>query len=117
MNKHVLLSALAAAALSLSACSTEPSDWRAEKKVSLDMVEPGTRSSDNFDQHTEDAPDQAKGGAIERPISSHVTLEKKDRPNAQQATSANARQTLENKSNEPKDEKATATDPAKANKK
>jgi hypothetical protein len=112
MNKQVLLSGLTAATLLLSACSAEPSDWRPENKVSLDMVEPGTRSSDNFDQHTEAAPSQEKGGAIEHPVSSHVQLEKREKPNAQQATSANSRETLENKSDEPQNEKATAADPA-----
>ena len=44
-----LLLALATAALALSSCSSEPSDWRPDEKVSTDMVEPGTRDTDNFD--------------------------------------------------------------------
>lgn len=88
MTKQLLLSALAVASLSFSACSTEPSDWRPENKVSLDMVAPGTRTSDNFDQHTSSAPNQAKGGAIEAPISSHTTLEKQERPSATENVTA-----------------------------
>ncbi|GAB3299150.1 hypothetical protein [Hymenobacter tenuis] len=75
MSKQLVVSALALATLALNACSSEPSDWRPEAKVSVDMVEPGSRSSDNFDQHTPAAADQSKGGAIERPISSHADLE------------------------------------------
>lgn len=93
MSKHLVLSALALATLALNACSSEPSDWRPDKKVSLDMVEPGSRSSDNFDQHTSEAADQSKGGAIERPISSEVTLDEpnqRDRVTAEEARTANA---------------------------
>ena len=35
--------ALAGAALTLAACSSEPSDWKPGEKVSLDQIEPGTR--------------------------------------------------------------------------
>ncbi|GAB2774371.1 hypothetical protein HNQ93_001045 [Hymenobacter luteus] len=94
MSKQLVLSALALATLALNACSSEPSDWRPDKKVSLDMVEPGSRSSDNFDQHTSAAADQSKGGAIERPISSEVTLDEtnqRDRVNAEQVRTADAK--------------------------
>lgn len=90
MTKQLVLSALAAAALSLTACSSEPSDYRPDKKVSLDMVEPGSRSSDNFDQHTAAAADQHKGAAIERPISSEVVLDGKAKPSAESNISADA---------------------------
>lgn len=50
MNKQLLFSALALATLALGACSSEPSDWRPDQKVSLDTVDPGTRSDENFDQ-------------------------------------------------------------------
>lgn len=112
MTKQLLLSALAVAALSLSACSSEPSDWRPDKKVSVDMVEPGSRSSDNFDQHTEAAASQHKGGAIAEPISSHVTLDQREKPSAEHTTSANAHETLKNKSDETEAEKATTANPA-----
>lgn len=42
--------ALAAIALIFTACSAEPSDWRPDQKVSHDMVEPGTRSTENFEE-------------------------------------------------------------------
>ena len=89
MTKQFALSALALATLALNACSSEPSDWRPENKVSLDMVAPGSRSSDNFDQHTAAAADQSKGGAIEAPISSHADLQGDERPNGDQSRTAN----------------------------
>lgn len=92
MTKQLVLSALAVAALSLAACSSEPSDWRPDKKVSVDLVEPGSRSSDNFDQHTAAAADQHKGGAIEHPINSGVVLDGKEKPEAAATISANAEQ-------------------------
>jgi hypothetical protein len=69
-TKTLLFALSAGASLALLSCSSEPSDWRPEQKVSLDMVAPGTRETDNFDQHTDAAPNQAKGGAITTPISS-----------------------------------------------
>jgi len=78
-----LLSYLApAAVLLLASCSSEPSDWRPDKKVSLDMIEPGTRPSDNFDQNTAEAPSQEKGGAISRPLNSGTVLDKRAAPSA-----------------------------------
>ncbi|MBF9236143.1 hypothetical protein I2I05_01930 [Hymenobacter sp. BT683] len=91
---HTLLLALATASLALSSCSSEPSDWRPDDKVSLDMVAPGTRVSDNFDQHTEHAPNQAKGGAITKPISSAADLDARPAPAAKAAMSANAEEGL-----------------------
>jgi hypothetical protein len=92
MTKQLVLSALAMAALSLAACSGEPSDYRPDKKVSLDMVEPGSRSSDNFDQHTAAAANQHKGGAIAEPISSGVVLDGKEKPSANSNVSADAKE-------------------------
>ncbi|MCA8832510.1 hypothetical protein [Hymenobacter pini] len=92
MSKQLVLSALALATLALNACSSEPSDWRPDKKVSVDMVEPGGRSSDNFDQHTSESASQHKGGAIEEPISSHVTL---DEPNQAKRTTAEEARTAD----------------------
>jgi hypothetical protein len=78
-----LLSYLApAAVLLLASCSSEPSDWTADKKVSLDMVPPGTRASDNFDQNTDAAPSQEKGGAISRPTSTNDNMGKRPAPAA-----------------------------------
>ena len=133
MTKQLLLSALAVATLSLAACSSEPSDWRADKKVSIDMVEPGTRSSDNFDQapaegahhegagamhgaagveHGADAAQHV--GGVSTPPSSNVNLDRRAKPTADGATSANAKETLLNKSDETAAEKATIADPAHA---
>ncbi|UYZ62413.1 hypothetical protein [Hymenobacter weizhouensis] len=90
MTKQLVLSALALATLALNACSSEPSDWRPDKKVSLDMVAPGSRSSDNFDQHTAAASHNEKGGAVATPISSGVVLdEPKKEVSAEAARSAN----------------------------
>jgi hypothetical protein len=131
MTKQLLLSALAVAALSLSACSSEPSDWRPDKKVSVDMVEPGTRSSDNFDQHAATGAHHEGAGAahgaagvehgeegmqhetgVATPPSSNVNLDRRAKPSADAATSANAKETLLNKSDETAAEKATVADPA-----
>ncbi|MBJ6143262.1 hypothetical protein [Hymenobacter sp. BT559] len=49
MKKPLLLLA-PAALLFLASCSSEPSDWRPEQKVSLDVVPPGTRVSERFDK-------------------------------------------------------------------
>lgn len=132
MTKHLLLSTLAVAALSLSACSSEPSDWRPDKKVSVDMVEPGTRSTENFDQHTQaTGGHQAGAGAmhgaagvehgeggtqhetgVATPPSSNVNLDRRAKPTADGSTSANAKDALLNKSDETATEKATVADPA-----
>ena len=96
--KSTQLLALAAALLTLNACSSEPSDWRPDQKVSSDMVAPGTRISDNFDQNTESAPNQAKGGAITKPISSSADIDQRPAPTAEAAMSANSEQVLRSKS-------------------
>ncbi|TDN39700.1 hypothetical protein E4631_09560 [Hymenobacter sp. UV11] len=72
-----LLSYLApAAVVLLASCSSEPSDWRPDQKVSLDQIAPGTRPTDNFDQGTAAAPNQAKGGAISTPTSSRMNMKR-----------------------------------------
>ena len=85
---------LAVAVLALNACSSEPSDWRPDQKVSTDMVAPGTRVTDNFDQHTEYAPSQAKGAAITTPISSAADLDEQPKPSAEAAMSANSEEAM-----------------------
>jgi hypothetical protein len=88
-----LLSYLApAAVVLLASCSSEPSDWRPENKVSVDMIAPGTRPSDNFDQGTAEAPSQEKGGAISRPVNSGVRLEKRPAPSAGAVMSADTQE-------------------------
>jgi hypothetical protein len=91
---HPLLLAVAAAALALTSCSSEPSDWRPDDKVSLDMIAPGTRPTDNFDQNTDFAPNQAKGGAITKPVSSAADLDQRPAPSAESAITANAEEGL-----------------------
>jgi hypothetical protein len=95
MTKNLLLSGLALATLALNACSSEPSDWRPDKKVSVDMIAPGTRPEEDFDAEAD--PNQAKGGAIAEPISSHATLDRRAKPSAEQATSANAEEVMRTK--------------------
>jgi len=96
MTKNLLLSGLALATLALNACSSEPSDYRPDKKVSVDMVSPGTRSDENFHPGTAEEPNQAKGGAIADPISDNSTavdetdVDVRNKPSAEKAMSANA---------------------------
>ena len=82
---HTLLLALAAA--TLASCSAEPSDWRPDQKVSLDMVEPGTRASENYDQTTPSDAVENKGApgvkAAKAEAAEHV-------PSAESAITANA---------------------------
>ncbi|UYZ58285.1 hypothetical protein [Hymenobacter latericus] len=97
-NKSILGLAVVAL-LGLASCSSEPSDWRADKKVSVDMVPPGARESYDFDLAT-DAPSQHKGGAIEKPVSSQMEVEQTldparglpDKPTADQAMTPDATQ-------------------------
>jgi hypothetical protein len=111
MNKNLLLSGLATLALSMTACSSEPSDWRPDKKVSLDQVAPGARSSDNFDQGTAYESNQAKGGAISKPINSALEgVDRKGKPSAEGSISANAEEAMRtNKKEDAAKIKAKAT--------
>ena len=86
---HTLLLAVATVA-AFTSCSSEPSDWRPDDKVSTDMIAPGTRTSDNFDQNTDYAPNQAKGAAITTPVSSSADLDARPAPKAESAITANA---------------------------
>ena len=67
MKKPLLLLA-PAALLFLASCSSEPSDWRPEAKVSLDTVPPGTRISENYDK-SDDAVPGDKHDAVGVPAS------------------------------------------------
>ena len=86
---HSLLLALATAAL--ASCSSEPSDWRPDEKVSLDIVAPGTRATENFDH-------SIPSGSIENthsPLMEAAEAEAtgntaKPVPSAESAISANA---------------------------
>lgn len=68
MKKPLLLLA-PAALLFLASCSSEPSDWRSEQKVSLDTVPPGTRISEDYDNDKMPSPADEKHDAIGEPAS------------------------------------------------
>ncbi|MBC6613325.1 hypothetical protein H8B15_20560 [Hymenobacter sp. BT507] len=89
MTKKLLLSGLALATLALNACSSEPSDWRPDKKVSVDMIAPGTRPTQVFDVQANHEETEANGAAIPRPINSEVTLDERAMPNPKETVSAN----------------------------
>ncbi len=92
-----LLSYLApAAVVLLASCSSEPSDWRPDQKVSLDTVAPGTRDTENYD-HTipsgsiENTHSELMQEAmIENGLPSHDT-NAPDKPTAESTVSANSR--------------------------
>lgn len=112
MTKKLLLSGLALATLALNACSSEPSDWRPDKKVSTDLVAPGTRSDTYFmnegEQQGGSKPEtQANGAAIPRPINSGVTLDERAMPNPKKTVSAND-QEIRHEQGEAAQEKAKA---------
>ncbi|MGI4864690.1 MAG: hypothetical protein ACRYFZ_12270 [Janthinobacterium lividum] len=88
MKKPLLLLA-PAALLFLASCSSEPSDWRPEEKVSLDTVPPGTRISENYDK-SDDAVPGDKHDAIGIPASKVLqgNLERRDPPKPQQVMTA-----------------------------
>ena len=86
-----LLLAVSAATLALTSCSSEPSDWRPDEKVSTDLVAPGTRDSENYDH-------SVPNGSIENANSPLIQAAKaeakgndtKPVPSAESAISANA---------------------------
>jgi hypothetical protein len=90
--KKLLPLLLPVAVLALASCSSEPSDWRPDKKVSLDMIPPGTRPTDNFDQGTDEAPSPEKGAAIPRPINSGVRPDHVENPTPAQVMSADTQE-------------------------
>ena len=77
---HTLLVALAITAL--ASCSSEPSDWRPDQKVSVDIVEPGTRASESYAPVAPNASIDNKGSETEQT--------EKTVPSAKSAISANA---------------------------
>jgi hypothetical protein len=90
-----LLMAVCAVSLGLTACSSEPSDWRPDEKVSVDMVPPGTRASEMQASDRADMPSQEKGGAIAEPINSEAKLDERPMPNPREAMSENSVEALE----------------------
>ncbi|NVO84001.1 hypothetical protein [Hymenobacter terrestris] len=96
MSKQLAISAFALAALALGGCSAEPSDWRPDQKVSLDLVEPGTRSSGlgNYDnQHAAGEHESGQTGLVsEEPSNSGGAagvLSETERVSAEKARSVN----------------------------
>ena len=91
MKKPLLLLA-PAALLFLASCSSEPSDWRPEQKVSLDTVPPGTRVSERFDE-SDNAPRNAKHDPIGEPASKVLqgNLERHAAPKAGAVMSADTK--------------------------
>ena len=92
MKKTLLLLA-PVGLLFLASCSSEPSDWRANEKVSLDTVPPGTRASENYDKGTADEPSDEKGGAIATPspVMSSPDLGSRAAPKPQQVMTADTK--------------------------
>jgi hypothetical protein len=99
MKKPLLLLA-PAALLFLASCSSEPSDWRPEQKVSLDTVPPGTRVSERFGKDGDgngdaslNAPRDAKHDPIGEPASKVLqgNLERRAAPNAGAVMSADTK--------------------------
>ena len=81
-----LLLALAASA-ALASCSSEPSDWRPDDKVSLDQVEPGTRNTANIGQDNDHG---HHGPGVEHEDISNNNLDIRAAPTAAEARSANS---------------------------
>lgn len=88
---HTLLLAVATASLALTSCSSEPSDWQASEKVSLDVVAPGTRDSENFDHSVPNGSIENVGSPLMKAAEAEATGgEEKKVPSAESAISANA---------------------------
>ena len=86
-----LLLAAAAATLALTSCSSEPSDWRPDEKVSTDLVAPGTRDSENFDHSVPNGSiENANSPLIQAAEAEAAGTNSKPVPSAESAISANA---------------------------
>ena len=86
-----LLLAVAAATLALTSCSSEPSDWRPDEKVSTDLVAPGTRDSENFDHSVPNGSiENANSPLIQAAEAEAKGPNTKPVPSAESAISANA---------------------------
>ena len=86
-----LLLAVATASLALTSCSSEPSDWRPDQKVSLDMVEPGTRASENYDNSLPSGSVENQNSDVAKAAAAAVKGAKAaPAPSAESAISANA---------------------------
>ncbi|MDQ2771069.1 MAG: hypothetical protein M3Y54_11280 [Bacteroidota bacterium] len=86
-----LLLAVAAASLALTSCSSEPSDWRPDEKVSVDLIAPGTRPDENFDHSLPSGSvENAKSPVMEAARAEVAGTNAKPMPSAESAISANA---------------------------
>ena len=88
---HPLLLAVATASLALTSCSSEPSDWRPDQKVSTDLVAPGTRASENFDRSVPNGSiENIHSPLMEAAEAEAAGVDTKKVPTAESAISANA---------------------------
>lgn len=71
MNKSFLAAIILGCAL--SACSSHPSDFRPNKKVSLDTVPPGSRESDIYNMSGENPEAAHEGHATSHGEGTHTT--------------------------------------------
>ena len=85
-----LLLAVSAATLALTSCSSEPSDWRPDQKVSVDLVAPGTRDSENFDHSVPNASIENANSPLIKAAKGEAAENDEVRPAAEAAMSANA---------------------------
>ncbi|MCI1188124.1 hypothetical protein MON38_11905 [Hymenobacter sp. DH14] len=86
-----LLLAISAATLALTSCSSEPSDWRPDDKVSTDVVAPGTRDTENFDHSVPNGSiENANSPLIQAAEAEAHGTNAKPVPSAESAISANA---------------------------
>lgn len=87
----ILLLAAAAASLALTSCSAEPSDWRPDEKVSIDLVAPGTRTDENFDHSLPSGSVENANAPVMQAAQAEVDgTNTKPVPSAESAISANA---------------------------
>ena len=88
---HPLLLAVATASRALTSCSSEPSDWRPDQKVSTDLVAPGTRASENFDRSVPNGSiENIHSPLMEAAEAEAAGVDTKKVPTAESAISANA---------------------------
>ncbi|MDB5270468.1 MAG: hypothetical protein JWP58_3508 [Hymenobacter sp.] len=85
-----LLLAVSAATLALTSCSSEPSDWRPDEKVSTDMVAPGTRDTENFDHSVPNGSIENADSPMIKEAKGEVAETDEKHPSAEAAMSANA---------------------------
>ncbi|MBU6119579.1 hypothetical protein [Hymenobacter siberiensis] len=85
-----LLLAVSAATLALTSCSSEPSDWRPDEKVSVDLVAPGTRDTENFDKSVPNASIENADSPLIKAAKGETAENADAHPAAEAAMSANA---------------------------